>query len=69
MLGFFLSRPIILYLYREKTQIMQYAGSETILIRVNFLEYIIILMFSSFSYNRDMPYCSEIIQIKEYFVA
>ena len=59
------SRPIILDLYREKTQIrLRIYNTDTI-----FWENTIILIFSSFSYNSIISHCSEITQIKEYSVA
>ena len=57
------SRPIILDLYREKTQIrLRIYNTDT----GKLWENTIILIFSSFSYNSIISHCSEIIQIKEY---
>ena len=57
---FFLSRPMILDLNREKTQIrLRIYNTDTgKLEKCYILEYIIMLIFCSFSYNRDMPHCS-----------
>ena len=60
------SRPIILDLYREKSQIrLRIYNTDTgkLLGKQHYI------IFSSFSYNSIISHCSEITQIKEHSVA